>query len=155
MRLVMRYHYSGRKVGCRYAFGLFEHDSLVGCCCYSIPASYTLCRGVCGEEMKSYVLELSRLVVTTDAHCAAGRLIGGSLNQLSDSVVVSYADCNEHVGHIGVVYQATNWLYTGQGNAEPKWANPNTGEVVSYTRRHIDKKAERLQRTLIWKMEPI
>jgi hypothetical protein len=47
------------------------------------------------------------------------------------------------------VYQATNWIYTGKGSAEPKWLHPESGDVVSFTRRHIDKKAERLG--LHWK----
>ena len=140
----MEYHYSQRIVGCTRAFGLFEHGELVGCCCFSIPASYTLCKGVCGDEFKRFVWELSRLVVTTKTKNAASFLIGQSLRLLDDRIVVSYADCNDHVGHVGYVYQATNWIYTGHGNAEPKWVNPNTGDIVSFTRRHIDTKAEAL-----------
>jgi hypothetical protein len=144
MALVMEHHYSQRVVGCTKAFGLFENGGLVGCCCFSIPASYTLCKGVCGDEFKRFVWELSRLVVTTKTKNAASFLIGQSLRLLDDRIVVSYADCNDHVGHVGYVYQATNWIYTGHGNAEPKWVNPNTGDIVSFTRRHIDTKAEAL-----------
>ena len=149
MQMVKKHHYSRRVVGAAACYGLIEDGELRGCCVLSIPASYTLCRGVCGPDYKSHVLELSRLVVITKAKNAASRLIGGSLRKLGDHIVVSYADCNEHVGHVGYVYQATNWIYTGRGNAEPKWVHPTTGEVVSYTRRHIDDKAERLG--LNWK----
>lgn len=145
MRLVMQYHYSQRKVGCCFAFGLFDSSDLIGCCTFSIPASYTLCKGVCGSEYRNQVVELSRLVIIPGARKnAASMLIGGSLRLMPDRVVVSYADCNDHVGHVGYVYQATNWIYTGKSNAEPKWINPITGDVVSYTRRHIDAKAERV-----------
>lgn len=140
----MQHHYSRRKVGAKKCFGLLEHGSLVGCCVYSIPASYTLCNGLCGPQFRQYVLELSRLVITTEHKNAASFLVGNTLTRLTDRIVVSYADCNDHVGHVGYVYQATNWLYTGQGNAEPKWVHPKTGEVISYTRRWIDKKAEKL-----------
>ena len=149
MRIVMRHHYSHRKVGVRAAFGLFTDKSLAGCCVFSVPASYTLCKGVCGEEFKKDVLELSRLVVVPKIVNGASMLIGSALRQLGNQIIVSYADCNDHVGHVGYVYQATNWLYTGQGNAEPKWIHPETGEVISFTRRHIDKKAEALG--LDWK----
>ena len=142
--LVIKYHYSGRVPGIKYCWGLKERGKLVGCVLYSIPASYTLCNGVCGPEYRGYVLELSRLVINTKAKNAASFLIGGSLHLLPDAIVVSYADCNAHVGHVGYVYQATNWLYTGQGNAEPIWIDPFTGNVVSYTRRHIDVKAKTL-----------
>jgi len=142
MDMVVRHHYSHRKVGAKHCFGLFENEVLVGCVVYSQPASYTLCRGVCGQEFSSYVIELARLVILTPSKNAASYLIGNSLKMIGNAIVVSYADCNEHVGHVGYVYQSTNWLYTGQGNAEPIWLHPETGEVVSYTRRHIDKKAE-------------
>ena len=144
MAMVMDHHYSQRKVGSRCSFGLFENGDFVGCCVYSIPASYTLCKGVCGEAFKSYVLELSRLVITTESKNAASFLIGRSLRELGNAIVVSYADCNEHVGHVGYVYQATNWIYTGQGNAEPMWIDPQSGDIVSFTRRHIDNKAKKL-----------
>ena len=145
--LVLKHHYSGRVPGIKFCWGLLEGNKIVGCVIYSIPASYTLCKGVCGLEYSKQVLEFSRLVVTTSRKNAASFLIGNSLQELGrqgDWVVVSYADCNNPIGHIGYVYQATNWLYTGQGNAEPVWIHPDTGQVISYTRRHIDQKAKEL-----------
>jgi hypothetical protein len=142
MNMVLTHHYSNRVVGAKHCFGLRIDSDLVGCVVYSQPASYTLCKGVCGDEFKPFVIELARLVITTKQRNAASILIGRSLALLGDAVVVSYADCNDHVGHVGYVYQATNWIYTGQGTAEPKWLHPETGEVVSHTRRHIDLKAK-------------
>ena len=147
--MVLRFHYSGRMPGIKHCWGLTFGNDLVGCVVYSIPASYTLCQGVCGPAMTDKVIELSRLVIITGRNNAASFLIGHSLRLLPPLVVVSYADANEHVGHVGYVYQATNWLYTGRGNAEPAWLHPVTGEVVSFTRRHIDQKA--LQLGLNWK----
>ena len=142
--LVLRHHYSGRVPGIKYCWGLQEGSKIVGCVVFSVPASYTLCNGVCGPDFRACVLELSRLVVLTKRKNAASFLVGRSLRLLPDAVVVSYADCNEHIGHVGYVYQATNWLYTGCGNAEPLWIDPRDGSVVSYTRRHIDEKALRI-----------
>lgn len=146
MKLVEEFHYSRRRVGAKFCFGLLDDDHLSGCCVFSVPASYTLCNGVCGKSYRKQVIELSRLVVTTQQKNAASFLIGSSLRLLAekgDWIIVSYADCNSHVGHVGYVYQATNWIYTGQGSSEPKWRHPETGEVISFTRRHIDTKAER------------
>lgn len=148
---VAAHHYSRKCPGARFAYGLHETENgglcdlktLVGCVIFSIPASYTLCRGVCGIEFSKNVIELSRLVITTSTKNAASFCIGRALRLLPDSVVVSYADCNSHIGHVGYVYQATNWLYTGQGSAEPIWETKD-GTVVSYTRRHIDTKAAKL-----------
>lgn len=143
MTMVMDHHYSQRKVGSKCSVGLFENSELVGCCVYSVPASYTLCKGVCGDELKDNVLELSRLVITTQKKNAASFLIGNSLKMLGNAIVVSYADTS-YAGHVGYVYQATNWMYTGRGSAEPAWHHPITGDIISFTRRHIDKKAEKI-----------
>jgi hypothetical protein len=142
MRLVERHHYSRRRVGAKECFGVFQGVDLVGCVVYSQPASYTLCKGVCGPEYKGHVIELARLVLVTDESNAASQAIARSLNLLGDQVIVSYADCNDHVGHVGYVYQATNWLYTGQGSAEPVWIDPRDDSIISFTRRHIDDKAK-------------
>lgn len=149
MDMVLTHHYSNRVVGAKHCFGLWIDSDIVGCIVYSQPASYTLCKGVCGDEFKPFVIELARLVITTKKRNAASYLIGNSLTKIGNAVVVSYADCNDHVGHVGYVYQATNWIYTGTGTAEPKWVHPETGEVVSYTRRHIDLKAKAIG--LYWK----
>lgn len=150
-QMVLDHHYSGRCPGIKYTYGLYEDGILVGCVIYAIPASYTLCNGVCGPEYRAQVIELARLVITTPTANAASSLIGKSLAALPDHIIVSYADCNEHVGHVGYVYQATNWLYTGQGNAEPVYIleadHPSgipAGTPISYTRRHIDVKARDL-----------
>ena len=140
-KLIRACHYAGDRIpGFRFVFGLFDGNTVCGVCGYSQPASYTLCEGVCGKENKGRVLELSRLVILgSERKNLASKLVAGSLSRLPQpSIVVSYADQNE--GHIGYVYQATNWIYTGKGNAEPWWYLP-TGELLSKTRRHIDVKA--------------
>jgi len=46
--------------------------------------------------------------------------VGQSLNQLpKPSIVVSYADTAQ--GHVGYVYQATNWIYTGLSAKRTDW----------------------------------
>ena len=149
--MVVDNHYSGRCPGVAYTFGLFEHKKLVGCVVFATPASYTLCNGVCGEKFSKQVVELARLVITTKTPNAASFLVGAALRGLPNLIIVSYADCNEHVGHVGYVYQATNWMYTGRGSAEPIYVLENdhpsglkAGTPVSYTRRHIDQKARDL-----------
>jgi hypothetical protein len=48
-------------------------------------------------------------------------LIGASLRLLPKEfdIVVSYAEIS--AGHSGVIYQATNWLYTGLSDAHVDW----------------------------------
>jgi len=110
--LILNVHYARRKPSITYAFGLFEHGALVGVVTYGTPASSTLLRGVCGEQWAQHVLELNRLVLVNNKPHEASRLVGASLKLLpKPSIIVSYADTKQN--HEGIVYQATNFLYTG------------------------------------------
>lgn len=109
---ILKRHYAKRMPSISHAFGLFEERELVGVITYGIPASPFLCKGVCGEEWKDNVLELNRLVLLNNKPNEASFLVGKSLKLLpKPTIIVSYADTKWK--HIGYVYQATNWIYTG------------------------------------------
>ena len=110
---ILKKHYAKRMPSISFAFGLFLEGDLIGIITYGSPASPSLCKGVCGEEYRDRVLELNRLVINSTApKNSASFLIGKSLKLLPrDKIVVSYADTEQ--GHVGYVYQATNWIYTG------------------------------------------
>jgi hypothetical protein len=109
-------HYAKRVPPISYAYGLFKSDELVGVCTYGMPASPSLCKGVAGEAWKDKVLELNRLALRHNVKNEASMLVGRSLQLLPKPlIVVSYADTNQK--HIGYVYQATNWIYTGSTKA--------------------------------------
>ena len=102
-------HYARRMPSVSFAYGLFDNDDLVGIITYGSPASPSLCKGVCGEEFRSRVIELNRLVIERGI---PSYLIGQSLKKLpKPKIVVSYADTAWT--HVGYVYQASNWLFTG------------------------------------------
>lgn len=87
---------------------------MVGVVTYGIPASPPLCRGIAGEENKNRVLELNRLAIEPglNGKNRASFLVSHSLKMLPNKTfVVSYADTGWT--HIGYVYQACNFLYTG------------------------------------------
>ena len=105
-------HYARRMPSISYAFGLYEDGNLVGVCTYGMPASNFLCNGVCGEKHRDKVIELNRLCVETNTKNASSFLVGNSLKMLpKPKIVVSYADTAQN--HVGYVYQATNFLFTG------------------------------------------
>jgi len=84
---------------------------LVGIVTYGTPSSPTLRTGVCGPEWAPHVVELNRLCCESVKNLAS-ILVGRSLRLLPQpTIVVSYADTAQ--GHVGYVYQATNFLYTG------------------------------------------
>lgn len=110
--LILNIHYAKRIPSISYAFGLFRADEMVGVITYGTPPSSTLCRGLCGDEWQSHVLELNRLVLRDNQPNEASRLVAGSFKLLpAPSIIVSFADTAQQ--HNGTVYQATNFLYTG------------------------------------------
>jgi len=105
-------HYAKRIPSISYAFGLFEFGELVGVITYGTPPSSTLCRGICGARWQNRVLELNRLVLKNNKPNEASRLVGATLKMLPQpTIVVSFADTAQR--HAGIVYQATNFIYTG------------------------------------------
>ena len=109
---IMQKHYAKRLPSISYAFGLYENNKLVGVVTYGIPASNSLCEGVCGKEYKEYVIELNRLCLLDNTKNQSSFLVGNSIKMLpKPKIIVSYADTAQ--GHVGYVYQATNFLFTG------------------------------------------
>jgi hypothetical protein len=95
-----------------FAFGLYRHKNLVGVCTFGMPASNSLCEGLCGKENKSFVLELNRLCLNDGIKNGASFLVSKAIRFLpKPKILVSYADTAK--SHHGYIYQATNWLYTG------------------------------------------
>lgn len=121
MEIVVKNHYLHRKAPCSFAFGLFDkEDVCCGVVVYGTPSSSSLRMGICGIEEKDNVIELTRLWVD-DSVPKNGEsfLIGNSLPLINKDIVVSYAEINQ--GHLGVVYQATNWIYTGLSAKRTNW----------------------------------
>jgi hypothetical protein len=105
-------HYAKRIPQIMFAFGLYEENHLVGVITYGIPASPSLCMGICGKEYANKVLELNRICLMDNNKNQASFLVSNSIKLLpKPTIVVSYADSAQ--GHIGYVYQATNFLFTG------------------------------------------
>jgi hypothetical protein len=116
---LLRKHYAKRLCPISYAFGLFVDGVLRGVVTYGCPVSSSLRAGVCGPEYAGNVLELNRLCCD-EIKNGASFLIGNSLKMLPrPSIVVSFADISQ--GHVGYVYQATNWLYTGLSAKRTDW----------------------------------
>lgn len=114
-------HYAKRLPQIMYSYGLYSKNTLIGLVTYGIPVSVSLVNGIAGDKWKDIVLELNRLVINDDANKNSGSyLIGNSIKQLpKPTIIVSYADTNQN--HVGYVYQATNFIYTGLSDAHGEW----------------------------------
>lgn len=120
MEIVIDKHYLHRKAPCSYAFGLFIGDTIKGVICYGTPSSAPLRRGIAGIENASNVIELTRLWVCDSVpRNGESYLIGRTISKIGKEIVVSFAEIQQ--GHLGIVYQATNWIYTGLSAKRTNW----------------------------------
>jgi hypothetical protein len=104
-------HYAHRMCPISFSFGLFDiNNIIIGCCVFGGSANRNNVR------IGNFdVLELNRLVVNEGLKKnVLSFFVSQCLRQLPiPLIIISYADPGK--GHYGYIYQATNWLYFGQG----------------------------------------
>jgi len=105
-------HYAKRMPIVTFAFGLYDDGKLDGIVTFGPTPTPAVQQNILGPEWAENVLELNRLVVSCKEKNSASFLVASALQLLpKPKCVVSYADTNQ--GHVGYIYQATNFLYTG------------------------------------------
>jgi hypothetical protein len=116
--IVSERHYSKRLGIFWEGFALIEDGEVAGVCVFGQPAAMIQKHAFRDRDFRLY--ELTRLVVWSEDKNARSFLISKSLKMLKEkhSAVISYADSK--MGHCGIVYQATNWIYTGAPVAKGK-----------------------------------
>lgn len=114
---IKKHHYSHGVHNGPMCYGLFDKYELVGVCAFATPCSEAVCASVFGVEYKRSVTELHRLVLLDEIpKNSESFFITRALKQLKKdrpnyNAVLSFADATQ--GHIGVIYQATNAIYSG------------------------------------------
>ena len=127
--IIVNNHYSGIWTKVSYAIGLFyvsndEHkffggvnEKLIGVACYGDPIGRHSGASISELLDRTEVLELTRLFVF-DGYGSniESWFVGKSFEWLRENAphikaLVSYSD--PKVGHLGTIYQATNWIYQG------------------------------------------
>jgi hypothetical protein len=135
-------HYAKRMCPISFAFGLYDDEQLVGVVTYGVPASPFLCMGVCGIDNKDKVLELNRLCLNDGLKNGASFLVSKSLQMLpKPTIVISYADTA--MGHVGYIYQASNFLFTGTTKERTDMA----GEDGKHSRHNLGNSENRIHRS--------
>ena len=144
--MIIENHYSHKWTKCSVALGLFYSDGsqhkffdedderLIGVICYGDPIGRHSGASISTEIPRENVYELVRLFV----HDGYGGnvesyLIGKGFKWLKENKpnikgLISYAD--PQMGHVGTIYQATNWIY--QGNR----IRPNDFWIKKELRKH-------------------
>jgi len=97
-------------------FGLFYDGELCGVVTYGQPSSMPLRVHIAGPGLETHIIELTRLCLKYNRKNEASFLVGRSIKMLpQNKIIVSFADTGQD--HIGCVYQATNFVYTGLSHA--------------------------------------
>lgn len=132
------HHYIHKRPPIKWSWGAFEGEELKGVMTIGKPPSWTMYCGVVGESIEEYrenpdsrahhVFELNRLWMNDDQpRNSESCFVAWCLRELKKIdrhiILVSYADSEASVttkdgtikkkGHIGYVYQALGFLYTG------------------------------------------
>lgn len=116
------WHYSQSMPAAKLVkFGVWENDKFIGAVVYARGANRNMLSpyGLSQEEG----CELAR-VALTDHETPVTKIIAITLKLLQKhsaglKLVVSYADARQ--GHLGIIYQAGNWLYMGSKKSTPMW----------------------------------
>lgn len=114
--LVVKNHYSHKWTSCRYAIGLFDDEELIGVAVYGFPVGRQTVKSIAPILGNDEVLELTRLWLVDEAPKNSesyflGRTFDWLKKNTKTKVLISYSD--PLYGHVGTIYQATNWLYQG------------------------------------------
>ncbi len=157
---VRRWHYSRKMPAAKLVrIGVWEEKRFVGAILYGCGANRHLARPFGLESTGA--CELVRVALAPGRKHPTSKCVAISLRLLRRQspglqVVVSYADTKQ--GHLGIIYQATNWLFVG-ASAQPylkvrgKIEHPRTlydrygpqGQSVPWLRQHVDPRAERVK----------
>ena len=127
--IIVNNHYSGIWTKVSYALGLFytsddQHqffsgvnEKLIGIACYGDPIGRHSGASISEQLDRTEVLELTRLFVF-DGYGSniESWFVGQTFKWLRENAphikaLISYSD--PKAGHVGTVYQATNWIYQG------------------------------------------
>jgi hypothetical protein len=145
---ILDIHYAKRFPSITYAFGMFQQNELIGIVTYGTPPSSTLRRGVAGDQYIDKILELNRLVLKYNRKNEASKLVSKSLKMLPESIVVSFADTEQ--GHVGYVYQACNFMYTGLSAKRTDWKIKGKehlhGQTIADEFRGVTNRAEAIRK---------
>ena len=117
-KYIATYHYSKTLPdSTKYIYACFLGGSIAGIICYGMGASKNQYTSLIQDIKKGQYLELTRLWCHDNMpHNTESKIISKSLKMLPKQykLILSFADPSK--GHLGIIYQATNWFYCGMTN---------------------------------------
>jgi hypothetical protein len=145
---VEHWHYSKcLPVGNSVKVGVWENGGFVGCVIFSHGANNNI--GKPYKLLQTECVELTRVALNKHKS-QVSKIVSISLKMLKKQsggirLVVSYAD-NEQ-GHFGGIYQAGNWIYTGETKLDALLVNGKKVHRKTMYSRYGYNSVERLKQT--------
>jgi len=126
-------HYLKRMTSISYSYGLFIGIELVGVCTFGNAVPLTMKKSICGDKFMDYVYELNRLCTLDSLERNCNSFFLGEIFKLLPKplIIVSYAD--KSFGHNGYIYQATNFMFTGESHVQLDWKLKGKEHIHSRT----------------------
>jgi len=137
---LLKKHYAKRLPSIIYSFGLYDIENILqGILTFGMPPSSTLAESICGKDYSKIVLELNRLVVNDGLEKnVLSYFVSNCLTMIpKPNIIVSFSDAN--MGHNGYIYQACNFLYTGESSNITKLVDKNGDEFHFRNIGHYQK----------------
>lgn len=152
---VTHWHYSRRlPAGKMVKIGAWEEERFIGVVLFSLGACPSIAQ--CFRLEQTQVCELTRVALTLHAS-PTSQIVAKAIKLLKQTnpglkLIVSYADGNQN--HLGILYQATNWVYIGQYANEigfkihgrithRRTINSRYGTAsIDWLKKHVDPKVE-------------
>lgn len=123
-RFIIQNHYAQCIPQIMYSFGLFEKNKMIGIITFGLPPGATLM-----QKIPFDFLELNRIALIKHEKNLVSWYLSKCFKLLPKPLLlISFADKNKE--HVGYVYQATNWIYTGLSTAIPEF-------IVNGKRKHL------------------
>ena len=118
---LLKKHYLKRMTSFTYSFGLYENNVLVGVITFGNASPLNMKKSLFGEKYMDLVYELNRLCTNDNLDKNANSFfISESFKLLPKPIIiVSYAD--KSFGHNGYIYQASNFMFTGESHTQLDW----------------------------------
>ena len=157
---VMRWHYSRAMPAFKLVrVGVWESGRFVGAILYGVGANRHIARPF--KLKDTQVCELVRVALASGRKYPTSKCVAISLRMLKRQspglrLVVSYADAGQ--GHVGTIYQATNWIFLGAATqpylkVKGKIEHPRTlydrygrgGQSLPWLRKKVDPNAQRVK----------
>ncbi len=155
-RLIIENHYSHSWNACKYALGLYDGDKIIGVAVYRSPAGRLTIKSISPNLDFGDVLELTRLWLIDEApKNSESFFIGKTFEWLRKNtnvkVLISYSDPMQN--HLGIIYQATNWLYQGNSTMKVK-AHLHKINGILYHQRTVTKIFKTIKPDELKKIDP-